>query len=115
MTQFKLWVDDMRKPPEGRFLYELSDSEWLWCRSVNEAIIAIRMYDRSYNAETILIDMDHDSGTYQNDGGDYINILKWLEGCGMVDTGYFFHIHSMNPVGVQNMRNIIEHNGWREV
>lgn len=115
MTQFKLWIDDVRKPPKGRSWYELSDSEWLWCRSTKEAITAIRMYDRSYNAETILIDLDHDAGAYANDGGDYIKILDWLEETGMVDTGYFFHIHSMNPVGVQNMRNIIEHNGWREV
>ena len=116
MTQFKLWIDDMRKPPEEDTKYSFEPSkEWLWCRSTNEAITAIRMYDRSFNAETILIDLDHDSGTYQNEGGDYINILNWLESSGMVDTGYFFHIHSMNPAGVQNMRAIIEHNGWREV
>ena len=115
MTQFKLWIDDMRKPPEEDPKYVLSDSGWLWCRSVNEAITAIRMYDRSYNSETILIDLDHDSGIYHNDGGDFIKILDWLEETGIVDTGYFFHIHSMNPVGVQNMRAIIEHNRWREV
>lgn len=115
MTQFKLWIDDMREPPEKDPKYVLSDSDWLWCRSTKEAITAIRMYDRSFNAETILIDLDHDSGTYHDEGGDYINILNWLESSGMVDTGYFFHIHSMNPVGAQNMRAIIEHNGWREV
>ena len=115
MTQFKLWIDDMREPPENEPRYTFDNSGWLWCRSTKEAITAIRMYDRSFNAETILIDLDHDSGTYYNEGGDYINILNWLEASGMVDTGYFFHIHSMNPVGVQNMRAIIEHNGWREV
>lgn len=115
MTQFKLWIDDRRQPPEEEPTYTLDKSGWLWCRSTNEAITAIRMYDRSFNAETILIDLDHDSGIYHNEGGDYINILKWLEVTGMVDTGYFFHIHSMNSEGVQNMRAIIEHNGWREV
>ena len=115
MTQFKIWIDDMRQPPEEEPKYSFDNSGWLWCRSTDEAITAIRMYDRSFNAETILIDLDHDSGPYAKDGGDFINILKWLEECGIVDTGYFFHIHSMNSVGVQNMRNIIEHNGWREV
>ena len=36
------------------------------------------------------------------------SLLDWLEAKGIVDTGYSFHIHSMNPVGVQNMRVIIE-------
>ena len=29
------------------------------------------MYDRSFNTETILIDLDHDSGIYHDPGGDY--------------------------------------------
>ena len=48
-------------------------------------------------------------------GGDYIKFLDWLEEKKLVDNRYSFHIHSMNPVGVQNMRNIIQHNGWKEV
>lgn len=106
MKTFKVWVDDMRQPP---------NDDWIWCHSTKEAIVAIKMYDRSYNAETILIDLDHDSGDYCKDGGDFIKILDWLEETGIVDTGYFFHIHSMNPVGRENMRRIIKHNGWREV
>lgn len=105
MLQFKLWVDDMRPAPSD---------DWLWCRSTNEAITCIRVYERSA-MPTILIDLDHDSGLYSDEGGDYINILNWLETSGMVDPGYFFHIHSMNPVGIQNMRAVIEHNGWNEV
>lgn len=27
----------------------------------------------------------------------------------------YIRIHSMNPVGVQNMRAIIQRNGWTEV
>ena len=26
-----------------------------------------------------------------------------------------FKLHSMNPVGIQNMRAIIQRNGWKEV
>lgn len=59
-----------------------------------------------------LIDIDHDAGEYAFDGGDYIKLLDWLE---ETNRNYPIHIHSMNPVGVQNMRNIIQRNGWVEV
>ena len=59
-----------------------------------------------------LIDLDHDAGEFASDGGDYINILNWLEETGR---SYPICIHSMNPAGVENMRRIIERNGWREV
>lgn len=102
----RLWVDDMRQPPS---------IDWLWAVNVDEAITAIKMYEHQWSDDTIIIDLDHDAGDCARDGGDYIEILNWLEREGIVDTGYFFHIHSMNPVGVQNMRAIIEHNGWREI
>lgn len=100
----KLWVDDMRAPP---------NPHWFWATTVNQAIAAIRTYERQMSDDTIFISLDHDAGDYANEGGDYIKILDWLEQEGIVDTGYFFHFHSMNPVGVQNMRAIAEHNGWR--
>ena len=59
-----------------------------------------------------LIDIDHDAGEYAQYGGDYIKLLDWLEETGR---NYPIRIHSMNPVGVQNMRAIIQRNGWTEV
>lgn len=100
----KLWVDDVRKPPSN---------DWIWVQSVVQAIPTICMYERNMHDDTIIIDLDHDAGEFVKYGGDYIEILNWLEREGIVDTGYFFHIHSMNPVGVQNMKAIIDHNGWR--
>lgn len=101
MAQLKLWIDDIREPLDG----------YIWIKSVNEAkrIIETNSFD------SIIIDLDHDAGDYANDGGDYIKLLDWLELMNIVDTSFTFHIHSMNPVGVQNMRNIIEHNGWRYI
>jgi hypothetical protein len=65
------------------------------------------------NNEAIqLIDLDHDAGDYWQYGGDYIAVLSWLEETGR---NYPIHIHSMNVVGVANMRAIIERNGWKEV
>ena len=101
----KIWVDDVRPRPGDCF------HEWLWCRSVNSAILAIEAVEEN-GKEIEVIDLDHDAGDYFCMGGDYINILNWLEETGR---NYPIRIHSMNPVGVENMRRIIERNGWREV
>lgn len=70
------------------------------------------MYDGTNYEPIELLDLDHDAGDYYYDGGDYIKVLDW-----MVENGYSYpiHIHSMNPVGVANMRCIIKRNGWKEV
>lgn len=68
----------------------------------------------SYNASGYHIDLDHDAGDYAFDGGDYIEVLKWLEREQLPDIGYTFHLHTMNPVGRDNMRTIINYNGWVE-
>lgn len=125
----KLWVDDVRPAPKG----------YKWVKSVNEAIKFIeaneacikRLMERGHNCflerdyvgrnkcyqnvnnvEIELIDIDHDAGDYAFDGGDYIKLLDWLEETGR---NYPIRIHSMNPVGVQNMRAIIQKNNWKEV
>jgi hypothetical protein len=69
-------------------------------------------WDNNLVDEIELIDIDHDAGDYAQYGGDYIRLLDWLE-----ETGrrYPIRIHSMNPVGVANMRAIIQRNGWKEV
>ena len=103
-----LWIDDLREPPK-------TGNNWLWARSVNEAKTAIMFYERQYQADFIHIDLDHDGGDYVWDGGDYIDVLKWLEHQQLPDTGYIFHIHTMNPVGRDNMRAIINSNGWKEI
>jgi hypothetical protein len=97
----KLWIDDVRPAPDG----------YVWAKSTNEAIRYIKVF--LHNGKDIeLINIDHDSGDYYDDGGDYIRVLDWLERH-MCDIP--IHIHSMNPVGVDNMRRIIQRNGWKEV
>jgi hypothetical protein len=59
-----------------------------------------------------LLDLDHDAGDYYFGGGDYIRILDWLEATGR---NYPIRIHSANAVGRENMRRIIERNGWTEI
>ena len=125
----KLWIDDIRPAPEG----------YIWVKSVNEAKEAIKgfidfqnfmcSYDLKridniavrkdcsqyliafYKSEDIL-DIDHDAGEYVKEGGDYIKLLDWLEEIG---EEFPIHIHSQNPVGIENMRRIIKRNRWREI
>ena len=101
----KLWVDDLRIPPGDIF------GEWAWCKSVYTTKILIESQEEANNPVE-LIDIDHDAGDYVNYGGDYIKLLDWLEETGR---NYPIRIHSMNPVGAENMRRIIERNGWTEV
>ena len=93
----KLWIDDIRPAPEGYF----------WCKSVNHAKRLFIYYEM-----ISLIDIDHDAGEYAKDGGDYIKLLDWLEEQGISCP---IRIHSANPVGIANMRRIIQRNGWKEV
>ena len=105
----KLWIDDMRPAPSG----------FIWARTVNRAkeiiidneeLLEVNLGKSTYRIE--LIDIDHDAGDFVYDGGDYIKLLDWLEETGR---NYPIRIHSMNPVGVANMRTIIERNGWKEI
>lgn len=97
----KLWVDDVRPAPKG----------YVWCLSVGQAKQVIRSWELTHT-EIEILDLDHDAGNYAFDGGDYIKLLDWLE---ETNRNYPIRIHSMNPVGVSNMRAIIERNGWTEV
>ena len=111
----KFWIDDVRPAPDG----------YVWVKTVNDAKERIvfcedplPFYTRNNRRcecpaiEIELIDIDHDAGDYATDGGDYIRLLDWLEETGR---NYPIRIHSMNPVGVANMRAIIQRNGWKEV
>lgn len=102
----KLWIDDVRPAPDGYYRVALT--------SVALAKAYIERYEQYGDPDDPieLIDIDHDAGNYTQYGGDYIKLLDWLEETGR---NYPIRIHSMNPVGVENMRRIIERNGWKEV
>lgn len=104
----KLWIDDLRPAPAG----------YTWVKTVNDAkwyIESAEEIEEIFPTDTPvikLIDIDHDAGDFASNGGDYIKLLDWLEATGR---NYPIRLHSMNPVGVQNMRAIINKNGWKEV
>ena len=89
----KIWLDDLRPAPLG----------FLWCRSVNEAKAVIAEAEKLQPIECI--DCDHDLGDYAADGGDGIRLLYWLLERG---TLYPVALHTMNPVGRENMRRMLQ-------
>ena len=109
----KLWIDDCRPAPEG----------YVWCKSTLRALHTIHYYADSIEE----IALDHDAGEYMSEGGDFIKVLEelerlchsnnpfkrinWLDRC----KKFHFSLHSANPVGVANMRRIIQRNNWKEV
>ena len=93
----KLWIDDVREAPTG----------YTWCKSVNETINLLK---NCFDIE--VVDLDHDAGDYSSDGGDFIKVLDY-----MVENNlnYPVHIHSMNPVGVENMRRLLRRFNIKEI
>ena len=87
----KIWLDDIRKAPEG----------YVHCHSVNEAINVIKLA----NEPIELLDLDHDLGDYAIDGGDGIKLLDWLA---ETEQYYPVKLHTMNPVGRENMQRLID-------
>lgn len=92
IKQIKIWLDDLRPAPAG----------YIWCHSVNETKKLIEQYEKTAVIE--LIDCDHDLGDFATDGGDGIKLLDWLLERG---TLYPIALHTMNPVGRDNMLRII--------
>ena len=102
MKTIKIWVDDIRLPP---------DDSWVHSKSVNLTKARIQTYEKK-GMKIEIISLDHDSGDYACLGGDYIKVLDWLE---ENNKSFPIHIHTMNPVGRQNMEAIIRKNNWVEV
>lgn len=97
----KIWVDDVRPAPFG----------YMNAYTTNIAINIIKLAVEN-EIDIEILDIDHDAGEWAYDGGDYIKILDWME---RNQISIPIRIHSMNPVGVENMRRIIQKNGWTEV
>ena len=103
-----LWIDDVRPPRND---YDLAHQYVVWCHSVHEAIKEFLRWSEQEESDVYVIDLDHDAGDFAFDGGDYINFLNWMEMEGFDFTRFAWRIHSMNPVGIQNMLAVLRKNG----
>ena len=109
----KLWVDDVMPAPTMYACLKSVDEAKECIEFLEEQLAKVSTELRRYSRNNIeIIDIDHDAGDYVRFGGDYIKLLDWFEETGR---NYPIRIHSMNPVGVENMRRIIKRNGWTEV
>ena len=128
----KLWIDDLRPAPEGYvWLKSVNEAkEWIeWIEEILNELQSNLSFRHSYHEERqkmfieniqeqiaffkiTIIDIDHDAGDYADDGGDYIRLLDWMEETGR---NYPVKLHTMNPVGFEKMKMIIEKNGWDKI
>lgn len=108
-----LWLDDVRDPEKCYKCGSRPNERIIWCHSVNEAIAAYVLWNNDKEYFNIAeINLDHDAGDYAKDGGDYIRFLDWMEKYHQDDIPNIeWKIHSMNPVGIQNMKIILQKNG----
>ena len=97
-----IWIDDVRPAPSDKYDIVL--------KSTTDVIHYLRTNVRA--TDNFFLDIDHDAGDYAKLGGDYYKILDW---CEAYNYNPVVHIHSMNPVGVQKMRQIIQRNRWEEI
>lgn len=87
-----IYLDDIRKNPRNTIL----------AQSVNECKRYIIKLEQA--KVDIELDIDHDLGDFAHDGGDGIELVKWL-----IKTERFYPIkfHTMNPVGLANMQALV--------
>lgn len=100
-----IYVDDIRT--NDAFFRKNFNANWQVevCRSYQETINALN----SHLSDTIVLDLDHDLSEEQT-GYD---ICKYIVENNIPLAA--FHIHSMNVVGAQNMRELLIHYGYKEI
>ena len=93
---YKLFLDDIRDPKDGY-------TDWIIVRNVKSAKNIILHYNSNCPQE---VSLDHDLGDNQDNGYDFV---KWFCNLDIERKGKFipdniiFKVHSMNPVGKDNM------------
>lgn len=113
-----IYVDDIRDDDTFfKHLHTYTQMEWIpiMCRSAEEAIFFLNYYNESFY--NVIIDLDHDLGEgHEMDDSltpSGYDICKYIVENHISLMG--FHIHSMNPVGSANMRQLLTHYGYKEI
>ena len=95
----RIYVDDLRDPD---FIHSHLDTRI--ARTYTEAIHLIEIFTNS--GDDIILDLDHDLGETKT-GYD---IAKYIVSNHLPLLG--FHLHTANPVGRQNMEQLLTHYGY---
>lgn len=100
--KYGLWLDDERQPNQG-FL-KVVDRYYV-ATSYEDAIFYLANFTDEESYEDLFISFDHDLGE-EKTGYDFAKFIIEHE----IKIGGF-SIHSMNPVGVANIHQLLTHYG----
>lgn len=90
-----IYLDDVRETPSERF--------WKRTYSVNQTKDLIKYCENDGLDDGFVISLDHDLGEYSKDGGDAIELVKWLIETGRTGEDITLEFHTSNVVGLANM------------
>lgn len=95
---YTMFLDDERIPV-------LMSNAKVICRSYDEAVAYVNGMGRAPN----WIDFDHDLGEGKN-GYDFAKFLieRDIDQPGFIPKEFGFAVHSQNPIGARNIRNILD-------
>ena len=100
--KYKLFIDDERFPPSG-------DKSWHVVRNVFEVLSNFAVYG---NPE--VISFDHDLGMGHIDGYEIAKLLCRMDWEGEIILPMDIRVHSANPVGAENIRNLFDNHFERK-
>ena len=109
---YYIYLDDIRED-DSYFNKNFSRKEWIPF-IVRNYCEAVEIIEKFFLDDKIFLDLDHDLG-FDNDNEELngYDLCKYIIQKNI--SPYKFHIHSMNPVGAMNMRQLLTHYGWEEV
>lgn len=94
----KIWLDDVRTPPEG---------EWEWVKTSQEALDLLARVDIEAVEE---MSFDHDLGRDQHGVDDTSRRVAYY----LCENNKFpkkVFVHSLNPIGVEYLKGMFDHYG----
>lgn len=110
-----IYVDDIRENADWYNSHLTPDWQPHVCRTAQRTIDLITAICYSGETAQFILDLDHDLGEGNEnelEPSGY-EICKWIVENQIPLVG--FHIHSMNPVGAANMRQLLTHYGYKEI
>lgn len=118
--QHYIYLDDVRE--DDRWFnanLRCCNGEWMphIVRSYEQTLILIKAILLSGESASFILDLDHDLGEGEDGYNELArtgyDVCKWIVENHIPLVG--FHIHSMNPVGAANMRQLLTHYGYKEL
>lgn len=116
--QHYIYLDDIREN-DNWYNTHLQSDKWIphICRSYEQTLVLIQAILFSGESASFILDLDHDLGEVENGYNVHAqtgyDVCKWIVENQIPLVG--FHIHSMNPVGAANMRQLLTHYGYQEL